>query len=359
MNHKTRLRRDHALSIAVSVLLNGALFTAMLLLITFEPDDHRDIQPTLIIDPTPQEDVKELEKQIIEELNETPPPDTYTDFIDPSAPDEPVLEDIPEVVSTPETQNLDQIARLLSDIASPVTLLGLGSGVPAGGGSSGFGGEGGASTDLVGTLYDLKRTSKGEPRNFNFSADLRALIDARFSGKALDNVFRIPKQLRLSHLFVPSMSANAGPESFGVAELMQPRGWVVHYQGHIQPSIPGTYRFVGDFDDVILVMIDGEVVMESNWGSPATDWRPAEAVPSHPGLRNRRLMYGDWIRLGNSPRRIDIIVGENPGGHVGGHLMVQEKNTRYRETAAGRPILPLFTLHPLQKADYERFAASN
>ena len=42
------------------------------------------------------------------------------------------------------------------------------------------------------------------------------------------------------------------------------------------------------------------------------------------------------------PHRLEILCGENPGGLVGGVLLVEEKGAQYAHDPAGRPILPLF-----------------
>ncbi len=357
MNVENRMKLDHWMSVGISVLVNAALFAAIVFYMTHEPHRTTPQMVTKVIEASVPEEIVDLEVEIIKDLSEMISPDEFVTFKDPFFELDNSFDPEPELVDTPATADLDQLALLLTDIVSPLSLLGAEHGVPAGGGIRGFGGEGGSGNDLVGTLYDLKRNRAGEARRFSFSPDLRRMIDAGFSGEVMHNFYRVPKQLRLSHLFIPRTPADGAPEAFGVADYMEPRGWVVHYQGYIQPSAPGTFRFVGDFDDVIIVMIDGEVVLESNWGQPATDWRPQQRF-NHRGLLSRNLVYGDWVPLQNRPHRIDLIIGENPGGHVGGLLLVQNQQTRYRETENGRPVLPLFTLHPFRQSDLDRFSAS-
>ncbi|MCC5842835.1 MAG: hypothetical protein JJU05_01150 [Verrucomicrobia bacterium] len=358
MNTEKRMRLDHWLSVLVSVLVNAALFTAMIFYISFEPSRDTPPSKTMVIEASVPEEITEMEIEIIDDLSELSHATDETNHWNHFDHVEIDFEMPPEVVDTASAANLDILAGLLTDIVSPITMLGAGHGVPAGGGIRGFGDEGGSGNDLVGTLYDLKRNRDGEARRFSFSPDLRRMIDAGFSGPTMRDFYRVPKQLRLSHLFIPRTPADGAPEAFGVADYMEPRGWVVHYQGYIQPSVPGSFRFVGDFDDVIIVMINGQVVLESNWGAPATDWRPQQTF-RHPGLLGRNLVYGDWIQIDNRPHRIDLIIGENPGGHVGGLLLVQNEKGQYREAANGRPILPLFTLHPFRRNDVDRFSTSS
>ena len=59
-------------------------------------------------------------------------------------------------------------------------------------------------------------------------------------------------------------------------------------------------------------------------------------------------MYGEWVDLqALNPHRIDIVIGENPGGWVGGLLMLQQEDREYATDVKGRPILPIFTVQPL------------
>ena len=45
--------------------------------------------------------------------------------------------------------------------------------------------------------------------------------------------------------------------------------------------------------------------------------------------------------------KIDILVGERPGGHIGGVLLVEQRGKKYEERSDGSPIIPLFSLYPL------------
>ena len=213
---------------------------------------------------------------------------------------------------------------------------------------SAFGFENNIKGDLVGTMYDLKRDDSDRPRNADYYTDLRMLVKERFSKKALKTFYRVPKQLFLSHLFLPYVKAETGPEAFGVGDLMEPTKWIIHYIGQIQAPLAGRYRFVGEFDDIVIVFVDGEVVLEAGWGDHVTEWRPKDNVGKDICYTTHALTYGDWIDLRPlNPKRIDIIIGENPGGFVGGLLMVQQEDMQYAKDSKGRPILPIFAVQPL------------
>lgn len=223
-----------------------------------------------------------------------------------------------------------------------------------------FGFERAAKGDLAGVMYDLKRDGHNRSRQVNYTKDIRSVVDNGFSAKAFRQFHRVPRTLYLTHLFVPYVAATTGPEAFGVGDLMEPTGWVVHYSGSIQPPLAGRYRFVGEFDDILLVCIDGRVVLEVGWGEPATAWRPTEHLAEHACFTGHPLVYGDWVDLRPlQPRRIDILVGENPGGAVGGVLLIQQEGRDYQTAADGRPVLPVFAVQPLteeEQAALNRFA---
>ena len=127
----------------------------------------------------------------------------------------------------------------------------------AGGGAALFGYDKRAEGDLVGTLYDLKRDGNGGNRECDYTRDVRSLVEARFSPKALKGFYRVPKPLYLSRLLLPYTAAGEAPKVFGVEGKMDARQWIIHYTGRFQHYLPGRYRFAGDFDDILLVFVDG------------------------------------------------------------------------------------------------------
>ncbi len=264
----------------------------------------------------------------------------------------------PEMFATeslPEVEDFSAVAPVDSPvILSGFTLMdtGLSEAQLKRGAGSHFGFDECARGDLTGTLYDLKRNGAGQSRAVDFTRDMRALVEARFSNKALKQFYRVPKPLYLSHLLQPYIPAEQGPEAFGVGKLMEPRQWIVHYTGQFQCLMAGRYRFVGDFDDILLVFVNGRLVLEAGWGEPVSDWRPQENVGTDLCYTTHPLVYGDWVELlPLKPTRIDIVIGENPGGWMGGLLLVEQEGRTYQRDAAGRAVLPLFALQPLTETE--------
>lgn len=340
---KTRIRHG------IEPLLVLALHAAVIFLIWLAADkairsrDAQQIEVTVV-----EMDVQELDllESELEQQNEQDPEDF--DFAIPEP-------EQFEAAMTPQVEEFTAIAPVESPIIlSGVSLLdsSLSEAQMKRGSGSLFGFNECARGDLIGTMYDLKRNAAGQARAVDFTRDLKGLVDARFSRKALKEFRRISKPLYLSHLLQPYIPAEQGPEAFGVGKQMEPRQWIVHYTGQFQCMMAGRYRFVGEFDDVLLVFVNGELVLEAGWGEPVSDWRPREHVGAHMCYTTHPLVYGDWIELlPLRPTRIDIVIGENPGGWMGGVLLVEQEGRNYHTDASGRNVLPLFALQPLMEQE--------
>lgn len=216
-----------------------------------------------------------------------------------------------------------------------------------------LGGEG-----MPGVFYDMKQTPD---RVATALADLASEADfanvintaagKKFSGKGLDQFFHSTQKMSFTYLLIPYMSAGEGPKAFKVENEVQPRAWMVHYSADIRPPTPGDYRFVGMFDDALIVYVNGKPVLDGSW-YPIVDYgekRKDEDIrqnfggPPLPGTGNRQCYAGKWVKM-EGLTRIDIVVGERPGGRVGGLLLVQAKKGKYAERADGTPILPVFAI---------------
>lgn len=226
-----------------------------------------------------------------------------------------------------------------------------------------LGGEG-----MPGVFYDMKQTPDrlataladlaGEAE---FAGVINTAAGKKFSGKGLDQFFHSTQKMSFTYLLIPYMSAAEGPKAFQVENEVQPRAWMVHYTADVRPPAPGEYRFVGMFDDALIVYVNGRPVLDGSW-YPIVDHgekRKDEDIrqdfggPILPGTGNRRCYAGKWVKM-EGLTRIDIVVGERPGGRVGGLLLVQAKKGKYAERADGTPILPVFSLIKPTLADQAR-----
>ncbi|MDQ8191680.1 hypothetical protein [Roseibacillus persicicus] len=242
---------------------------------------------------------------------------------------------------------------------------GTGSGPGSG---SGFGSRGSLDSALVGRLYDFKQRAGGTP-NTDYPTDKAAisrgdeyvkiitdLHDRKFPDSMLNDYFRAPFELSLTHLAIPYSNAAEGPRYFGAEEEIKPSGWMAQYHGTVIVPESGRYRFVGAADDYLSVTINGKVRLYACWPSIqqriAGDWdKKKKSGEWDSPLANARLIAGDWINLRAGQKiEMELAIGERPGGMVGFLLQVEKANENYRKGPNGRPILPLFTTQALDPA---------
>lgn len=330
----------------LSVLFHIGLFFLLVALIVIKPSvkEEQNIEITYMD-----------ENEIVDLL------DTLDELPDETSPDKDPA-DQENLVTEREHENVEQPA-LPSELQQPSLSLDTISPLKLNLGQSdfeqlstrrqtAFGAASGAGGDLIGTLYDFKRTPSGKARELNFPQNIRSILDRGFSSRAFRDFFTVPKPIYFNYLLMNKISASEGPKAFGAEEYMEPSQFIIHYHGEIQAPASGNYRFVGEFDDILLVLIDGKVVLEAGWGQKVSEWQPIEFVNQHACYTGHPLVYGSWVEFSAAkPRRIDMIIGEEPGGYIGGLLMIQREGIHYQTVENGRPLLPLFTVQPLTAKD--------
>ncbi len=319
--------------------------------------------------------VEIVEPDAREELEPPEPPEVVNFEIDSPNNDVelPGVEEIAMEIEVPSDEVSVQPAFETTVLMtkSPIVMRGVRGG-PGGmkGGSFGVGGGSALVSDMVGRMIDLKKDGAGKPRNANFRADVKKLLDADFSAEALAEFHCPTNRLYLNKLVVPAQPAEDGPKAFGCETDVEPRRWIAHYEGRLNPQHSGTYRFVGHFDDLLVVKVDGECVLDAYWPmhdvykrggvSEITGWKPDTGAPEferHASFSGQNLTYGDWIVLeAGKPVRIDLVIGEEPGGVVGGVLLLEEMGRDYATDANGRKILPPFSTSRLSPDEKESLA---
>lgn len=223
---------------------------------------------------------------------------------------------------------------------------------------------------MPGVFYDLKQGPDRKPSALGFDTIqegpfaevINTAANKKFSGKGLDAFFHSTQKMSFTYLLIPYMSAEEGPKAFKVEKEVQPRGWIVHYTATVRPPVPGDYRFVGLFDDALIVYVNGKPVLDGSWysivdhGQKRKDENIREDFggPIVPGTGARRCYAGKWVKM-DGTTQIDIVVGERPGGRVGGLLLIQAKKGKYAERADKTPILPVFTTTAPTLEDTQRF----
>ncbi len=224
-----------------------------------------------------------------------------------------------------------------------------------------FFGKLGGTGGVPGVLYDLKQDRKGKPQAYNASEYfqlVKKFADRKFAESEMRSYFQAPQQMNFTFLAVPLLAADEGPKAFAVEKHVQPRGWLVHYTGMVTPPQNGEWRFVGYFDDALAVYVNGEPVLDAsrddlvNLGESKPDMEIRQPFGGK-NVLNGRCMAGKWVNLSGA-FKIDILVGERPGGQVGGLLLVESRKGKYKKTSDDLPILPLFTIGKPEKEDLER-----
>jgi len=265
-----------------------------------------------------------------------------------------------KVVSTPSPVQMPTIA-------GTVKMRGLGDGDGGGFGMQLDGGRDGVRPDtegcLIGTIIDVKSDAEGRLRP-EYSAegtywkDVRSLVEGNFSSEAMSKFFVAPKKVALTHLWVPPQRAENGPAAFGVQDTVKPSGFVVYYKGVLRSFADGgSYRLWGYFDDFMMVRVNGKTVMDSEWNSGGlvagkiTGWKTSDksAVGKvRCPQRGGKMAPGDWFTVdGKHPVTLELLVGERPGGIVGGVLLIEQAGVDYAKNADGTRILPIFASRPL------------
>lgn len=201
---------------------------------------------------------------------------------------------------------------------------------------------------LIGIFYDLKQTQRREPiPNFagNFTRALDEFLVSDFDEILLSRYFRATRPVYATQLSIPRMNAGVAPRVFGVERFVQPSYWIIHYKGQVAPPSDGTYRFVGNFDDVLIVAVNSRVVLNGSRPDtrlPRLNWQETDTVGPR-SAANGLAARGDWIALrADEPVDIDIIIGERPGSSFYGVLLYEKQGETYPLNAEGRIILPLF-----------------
>jgi hypothetical protein len=229
-----------------------------------------------------------------------------------------------------------------------VVLAGLGSPSPLHAQSSVFGAQVRKPATLIGIFYDLKQTQQRQPirdapRYYESTID--DFILAGFDEALLNRFFRAALPLYTTQIAMPDMSADAAPKAFGVESVVKPSNWIIHYKAQIAPPVDGTYRFVGNVDDLLVVAINRKVVLVGNWPNTSLKklaWK-SNSTPGPPVAANTYSKYGDWIDLkAGVAVDLDIILGERPGGKFQGIILYEKKGETYPVNEKGQAVLPLF-----------------
>lgn len=273
--------------------------------------------------------------------------------------------------------------------------FGAGSGLGTGNGNGNKNPFGALTLDrhaLVGTFYDFKQSSSGEPTGLEVDdvvTILNDFVNRGWKESSLSKYFKAPQPLYQTKLYIPVMGAGGAPAAFNCADKVQPSRWAIVYRGMVTPPKTGRYRFVGSGDDVLVVRFNNRTVFDHGYFSGTTQVRIHRSVPAMKGERedpevekmlrrnypmDKPLKTYQYSTTDNYNRTvggigvgptfeaqagksypIDILLSELPGGLFCACLMIEEVGEKYEKTSEGSPVLPLFrfdnSLPPATNAD--------
>jgi hypothetical protein len=247
-----------------------------------------------------------------------------------------------------------------------------------------FGGDAGSGGELVGTFYDLKQKPNRMPVTMDdprYCATLKTFFESNWDEDLLEEFFQAPGKKFATAFMMPTMDAKTAPENFGVADVVEPKHWVIHYKGEFAAPETGRYRFVGLADDVLVVRVGRDIVLDASMLSYAgkriegsgdatvyagsskriTEWESDTPETGLFPMETGLATYGDWIPLkkGNAVP-IEILIGEMPGGSFSCNLLIEQEGATYKQITVRpkkeprrfypggeRLILPVFKMAPI------------
>jgi hypothetical protein len=205
---------------------------------------------------------------------------------------------------------------------------------------------------LVGTFYDLKQGQSLHPndmapvgaelnsqspaggwQNFpqmkRYCKTLSGFVRNNWSETSLASFYKAPNRLSTTQIFIPQILAEEAPKAFSVEKNVVPRRWVIHYTTTIIPPRDGDFRFVGYGDDILMVRINGREVLDGNFPDEKIIPEVNSKEPEDRSPDGCPFYKGSWFSLRkDSPVRMDVLIGEGPGGHLRAFLLIDEKAAR-------------------------------
>ncbi|MEN8255255.1 MAG: hypothetical protein ABFR33_07275 [Verrucomicrobiota bacterium] len=214
-----------------------------------------------------------------------------------------------------------------------------------------FGASQSIGNDFVGTFYDFKRDRSGRNIPYSiekYSQDLKEFVRNGWQPSRLSRYYRSPNNLYATTFMIPPVLSLIAPEAFGEPDTTDGWLWAIHYTGELVHKDAITFRFWGFGDDVMVVGVDNKVVLNACWPGRdqiiAPQWRTSSPDSYKYWLGNNLSVVGDWITLEPGvPLKMDVLIGEVPGGVFCSQLLVEVKGVEYENNRQNGPLLPIFT----------------
>ena len=104
----------------------------------------------------------------------------------------------------------------------------------------------------------------------------------------------------------------------------------------------------------MLIYINDELVFDGSWNTSFSNLLNSEETFRGPKIIGQPFKIGNYMSI-KPGSELRIVIGETPGGLVGGALFIQEEGKQYREEN-GHLVLPPFATSPLREEDKERLS---
>ena len=246
-----------------------------------------------------------------------------------------------------------------------------------------------SGNELKGIFFDLKQTQDGKPTQLGQTATdpdkkIRETAERQYANivktfssgwkiATFRDYFKAPKEKYASFFSIPNISASAAPSAFEVGDFVKPSYWVAHYSGQFAAEETGRYRFCGTADNVLLVRVNNKLILDASlyankgWYS---SWKSPDENDGKFPLISRRMAIGDWFQLtAGKPTKIEVLIGENPGGGFEAQLLIENRDGSYKQApfsykqgkgdnqtiiTGTRPVLPIFKTQEIPKKLYEK-----
>ena len=253
------------------------------------------------------------------------------------------------------------------DDVTPSAMAGLGGEGLMGDGNGGNGtGDGGGGVDLPvfggqsgpgfeGTIYDLKIGPDHQPTNITDPKYMQVLSDFVHSGWGQDVLYpyyKASKKLYTPAIWIPTVPSPSTATAMGLNGELTATMWVGWYKATVKAPKTGRYHFVGFGDDILVVAVNGQVVLDASlwpvldraqrmpW--PYSDWN---VICPFKGQNYGKLRVGDSFDADTAePLKIDVILGDKPGGDYNAFLMIADDSETYPIGPQGVPLYPIFQI---------------
>jgi len=251
------------------------------------------------------------------------------------------------------------VAQALSHLSDQMA---QGSGLSSGGGGSTgtgigslFGKFAGGSNNFEGTIYDLKIGPDHHETGMDQPTYTRVLMDFVANGwdeSAFAPYYKASKKLFTPAIWIPTVPTPTTASAMGLQNELTPRFWVGWYKAKVMAPQNGKYHFVGFGDDILAVVVNGQLVLDGSL------WPVTHAVQHMPwpydgwsrmctwrGQNYGKLRVGDSFEVNTvEPVKIDVILGDEPGGFYGAFLLIADDSKTYPIGPEGVPLYPIFQL---------------